>query len=43
VVTALGPAWLTVILVSLAGLAVVVRSRTGRSRRLSSARKAPAG
>ena len=43
VVTALGPVWLTVILVSLAGLALVVRSRTGRASRLSSARKAPAG
>jgi hypothetical protein len=42
-VTALGPVWLAVILVGLVGLALVVRSRAGRSRQLSSARKAPAG
>ena len=42
-VTALGPVWLAVILVGLVGLALVVRSRAGRSGRLSSARKAPAG
>jgi cytochrome c-type biogenesis protein len=42
-VTALGPVWLAVILGGLVGLALVVRSRAGRSRRLSSARKAPAG
>lgn len=42
-VTALGPVWLTVILVVPAGLALVVRSRASRSRPLSSARKAPAG
>jgi cytochrome c-type biogenesis protein len=42
-VTALGPVWLVVILVGLVGLALLVRSRTGGSRRLSSARKASAG
>jgi cytochrome c-type biogenesis protein len=42
-VTTLGPVWLAAILVGIVGLALVVRTRTGRSRRLSSARKAPAG
>jgi cytochrome c-type biogenesis protein len=42
-VTALGPVWLAVVLVALVGVALVVRSRTGRTRRLSSARKEPAG
>jgi cytochrome c biogenesis protein CcdA len=42
-VTALGPISLVGILIGLVGLALVVRSRTGRSRRLSSARKASAG
>ena len=42
-VTALGPAWLVVILVGLVGLALGVRRRTGRSRQMSSARKEPAG
>jgi cytochrome c-type biogenesis protein len=42
-VTALGPGWLVVILLALLGVALVVGSRSGRSRRLSSARKEPAG
>jgi cytochrome c-type biogenesis protein len=42
-VNALGPVWLVVILLALLGLALVVGSRSGRSRRLSSARKEPAG
>ena len=41
-VTALGPVWLVVLLVGLVGLGLVVQS-TGRSRRLSNARKASAG
>ncbi|HEV2929187.1 MAG TPA: cytochrome c biogenesis protein CcdA, partial [Propionibacteriaceae bacterium] len=41
-VTALGPVWLVVLLVGLVGLGLVVRS-TGRSRRLSNARKGSAG
>ena len=42
-VTALGPVWLVVILLALVGLALLVRSRSRRSRRLSNARKEPAG
>ena len=42
-VTALGPVWLLVILVGLVALALLVRSRSKRSRRLSNARKAAAG
>ena len=42
-VTALGPVWLVVILVALVGLALGVRSRTGRFRQVSNARKEPAG
>jgi cytochrome c-type biogenesis protein len=42
-VNALGPVWLVGILLVLLGLALVVGSRSGRSRRLSSARKEPAG
>jgi cytochrome c-type biogenesis protein len=42
-VTALGPVWLLVLLAGLVGLALLLRSRSRRSRRLSSARKASAG
>jgi cytochrome c biogenesis protein CcdA len=42
-VTALGPVWLLVLLAGLVGLALLLRSRSLRSRRLSSARKASAG
>jgi cytochrome c biogenesis protein CcdA len=41
-VTALGPVWLLVLLAGLMGLALLARSRSLRSRRLSSARKASA-
>ncbi len=42
-VTAIGPVWLLVILAGLLGIALAVRRRSRNSRRLSSARKAPAG
>jgi hypothetical protein len=42
-VNALGPIWLVVLLIGLVWLGLVMGSRTGRSRRLSNARKASAG
>lgn len=42
-VTAIGPVWLVLILIALLGLALVLGRRSGRSARLSSARKEPAG